>query len=309
LPAANAYFQKQKAKTNRVNEKAAMPAKRRMFEMMQEIAAQIDESTEAFTLPSDPIALDLCMAPGGFLAYFLQRCPRGSADSITLPSKDGGHTVLVRCNKKNRLHVVFADITMFANELGIQTIPDDHPEAEKLRTPWPYPDKTYDLLLCDGQALSTQNVPEYRRQSEQSRLLNSQLGIALHRVRPGGTIVVLLHKSFKWRTFVLLHSFSKFSDVQLFKPLKFHAQKSSFYLVAKNVQPKSGEAANAVESFRQSWMRNTFQDGADSGDSKPTDMREVGLLLEEFGSKFMNLAEPTWRVQATALENAPWMTK
>jgi len=226
--------------------------KQRLFDMMQTIAAQMDSETSAFTFTdSQPKALDLCMAPGGFLAYFFHKSPAGVADAITLPEEEGGHQVLLSLDgRKAQINVVFADVTMYAAELGVESIPKNHPEAHRLLALWPHPKCSYDLLICDGQALRTQNVPEYRKLCEQSRLFNSQLLIALQKVRVGGTIIALLHKAHKWRTFALLRQFSKFSDIVVFKPKKFHAEKSSFYMVAKNVRSQSREATDAIESFR-----------------------------------------------------------
>ena len=250
----------------------------------------MDNETGAYALAGDkPKILDLCMAPGGFVAYFLERFPEGRADAVTLPVKEGGHQVLLPFgSRNNNVHVTFADVTMFAAELGVQSIPEEHPDKQKLLACWPYSQLLYDLVICDGQALRTQNLAEYRKTCEQSRLFNCQLVLSLKKVQPGGTIIALLHKSHKWRTFSLLHMFSKFSDIQLFKPEGFHAQKSSFYLVAKNVRPQSQDAIDAIEKFAWSWSRGTFSDAtgpSEDNDNDVSNKGEMKLLLEEFGCK------------------------
>lgn len=200
---------------------------------------------------------------------------------------------------------------MFAAEIGVQSIPEEHPDKQKLLALWPHSQHPYDLVICDGQALRTQNLAEYRKTCEQSRLFNSQLVLALKKVRPGGTIIALLHKSHKWRTFFLLQVFSKFSDIQLFKPEGFHAEKSSFYLVAKNVRPESQDAIDAVGKFSRSWIRGTFLDAtgpSEDNDNDDYNDAEMELLLEDFGHKYISLAKPVWEVQATALANARWMS-
>ena len=80
----------------------------------------MDSETSAFTFTdSQPKALDLCMAPGGFLAYFFHKSPAGVADAITLPEEEGGHQVLLSLDgRKAQINVVFADVTMYAAELG-----------------------------------------------------------------------------------------------------------------------------------------------------------------------------------------------
>ncbi|PVH91739.1 hypothetical protein DM02DRAFT_620351 [Periconia macrospinosa] len=308
-PGGDAHFQERQSRAVSLDKKA----KWRMFNMMRAIARQMDKETGAYTLAGDkPKVLDLCMAPGGFVAYFLERFPEGCADAVTLPVKEGGHQVLLPFgSRNNNVHVTFADVTMFAAELGVQSIPEEHPDKQKLLARWPYSQHSYDLVICDGQALRTQNLAEYRKTCEQSRLFNSQLVLALKKVRPRGTIIALLHKSHKWRTFSLLHMFSKFSDIQLFKPEGFHAEKSSFYLVAKNVRPQSQDAIDAIEKFAWSWSRGTFSDAtgpSEDNDNDVSDEGEMKLLLEEFGYKFISHAKPVWEIQATALAHARWMS-
>jgi hypothetical protein len=54
--------------------------------------------------------------------------------------------------------------------------------------------------------------------------------------------VILLHNIEAWNTCTLLKAFDSFSSIVLFKPEKKYATRSSFYLVAKNVQPESEPA-------------------------------------------------------------------
>ncbi|KAF2727775.1 hypothetical protein EJ04DRAFT_450687, partial [Polyplosphaeria fusca] len=308
-PGGDAHFQERQSKAVSLDEKA----KRQLFHMMHAIARQMDRETGAYALTNDkPQALDLCMAPGGFVAYFRERFPDGRVDAITLPVEEGGHQVVLPFGSRNdHVHVTFADVTMFAAEMGVQIIPREHPEERKLLAQWPYSHQSYDLVICDGQALRTQNLAEYRKTCEQSRLFNAQLVLALKKVRPGGTIIALLHKLHKLRTFSLLRVFSKFSDIQLFKHKRFHAEKSSFYLVAKNVRLESQNAIDAARKFARSWVRGTFPDPTGSSEDNDNDGfndREAELLLEDFGGKFVCLAKPVWEVQATALANARWMS-
>ena len=64
---------------------------------------------------------------------------------------------------------------------------------------------------------------QYREKSEASRLLTSQLVLALQRISMGGTIVILLHKVDAWDTVALRYTFSKSSSLRLFKPKKKHS--------------------------------------------------------------------------------------
>ncbi|PSN58767.1 hypothetical protein BS50DRAFT_538316 [Corynespora cassiicola Philippines] len=305
-PEGDAYFQRRQWKTLAPNDKA----KRRMFGMMQSIAKDMDLKTSAFSSSSTkPNALDLCMAPGGFLSYFLKRFPDGTADAITLPEENGGHEVLLSLDHRKRsIKVTYTDVTMFSGVFGVNDIPKDHPEEQMFLPSWPYMENSYDLVICDGQTLRTQKLAEYRQKCEQSRLFNSQLVLALKSVRPGGTIIALLHRTHKWRTFTLLRMFNKFSNIQLFKHERFHAEKSSFYLIAKNVQPQRQEAIDAMESFRQNWICGTFPDTYERNEENDDGSNEnVQFKLGDFGAQFCDLVRPIWEVQAAALENASWM--
>lgn len=62
-------------------------------------------------------------------------------------------------------------------------------------------------------------------------------------------MVVLLHKIEAASTVQLLYAFSKFSSVQVFKPAKIHAKRSSFYMIATDVRVESEEARAATQSL------------------------------------------------------------
>lgn len=277
--------------------------------MMQDIAMELDDVTQAFSFDRKMIQiLDLCMAPGGFSAYTIRKNPMSTVDAFSLPEAEGGHPVLLSFGKRNtRVQVHFTDITMWAKELGVDDIPESHPEVSKFQSGWPYSCKSYDLVICDGQALRTHEVAEYRRHGEQTRLTNTQLVLGLQRIRPGGTLIMLLHKAYKWRCLKLLKTFNRFSDIQIFKPSRYHAEKSSFYLIAKHVQPEKEEAIEAVNTFRNSWRAATF--GTDQGDEENDELVDEDMVsvLDEFGPQFVELTRPVWAVQAAALREAMWM--
>jgi hypothetical protein len=99
-------------------------------------------------------------------------------------------------------------------------------------------------------------------------------------------------------------------DIVVFKPKKFHAEKSSFYMVAKNVRSQSREATDAIESFRRSWLRCTFPETSESSEARngaggeaEDDMEEEDAerMLQDFGDKYVGLMQPVWVVQSTAL--------
>ena len=91
------------------------------------------------------------MAPGGFTAYSIQENPMGAVDAFSLPEAEGWHPVL-----GNATH-----------------------EFECISLIWPYTCGAYEMVICDGQALRAQEVVEYRKHTEQTRLINAQLVLGL----------------------------------------------------------------------------------------------------------------------------------
>ncbi|KAI9880240.1 MAG: hypothetical protein M1830_004584 [Pleopsidium flavum] len=289
--------------------------KRRMgfFLMMKRIAFEMNDLTGAISLADDEDSsitqvLDLCMAPGGYSAAILDLHPAASIDAICLPHQDGGHRVLIPFAPSDpRVHVLFTDITMLAPEYGVDmgSIPTEHPDAAKFKPLRPWKGKKYNLVFCDGQVLRTQTREAYREQCEPTRLTNAQLILGLQRIKPGGTLIILLHKLETWHSMMLVRSFSTFAAVELFKPAKAHAIRSSFYMIAKNVQPQSMEAKAALEQYKRLWRRATFGDEVGVDDDEATE--EVAAVLEEFGPRLTELGLSIWTVQAEALERAPFM--
>ena len=180
------------------------------------------------------------MAPGGFLHVALKFNPDSSALAFSLPPSSGGHEVLLQSN--SNVAVKYLDITMLATEMGVTDIPVDHPDAENFEPPTFSSKESFDLILCDGQVLSTHNRASYREAREARRLAASQLVLGLERVRPGGTMIVLLHRVELWTSVSLLYKFSRFSSLMLFKPTAGHAKRSSFYMVATKIDPQHPEA-------------------------------------------------------------------
>jgi 23S rRNA U2552 (ribose-2'-O)-methylase RlmE/FtsJ len=279
--------------------------------MMGRIAEEMNDHTGAFNLSNTtPTVLDFCAAPGGFVKYALQINSSAKVDALSLPEQQGGHIVRIPCGHWDpRVSMEYTDVTMFAEEFGLPDVLKDPNNDTNLALSWPYTIDRYDLVICDGQALRQNQVEgDY---FQPLRLTYSQLYLGLKRLNPGGTMIVLLHRSSRVRIFRLLHMFSKFSQVQIFKPKKSHAIKSSFYLVAKDIQSESPSCLEVMDLFKLIWERATLKD---ESASSALLYRELGLVekslqpeLDEFGDMFVMLIRHTWKIQADALEKAPFI--
>ncbi|KAM0795672.1 hypothetical protein BDR22DRAFT_825811 [Usnea florida] len=289
---------------------------KRHFNIMKRIGDEMQRETRALSL-QHPRAevLDLCMAPGGYTASVCKYSPQAHVSAITLPECQGGHHVFVRHGSGTRVEVMQADITRFAAEFGVTENPTDSqldPAIFSSERPFPKP---FDLIFCDGHVARTQDMLSHSRATEASRLICSQLIIAMERIKSGGTIIVLLHKADYYDNVKLIRLFDKISRLQLFKPVKGHGKKSSFYLVAKDMQPGRRVAQAAVSTWKQIWKDATFSStAAPTGDGNHAqDEAEVLLkhaerekdsheLVGSFGERLIELAEPLWETQRNALQ-------
>lgn len=287
---------------------------------MQRIGTEIHKITKALkvnnTGGTPPRILDMCMAPGGFLESAMRYNPGAHALAFTLPEETGGHEVLLREN--NNLETHFVDITMLAEDMGVTQaeIPPEHPEATKfLQQRYLLPGTKFDLVLCDGQVLRTHEShrASYREPREARRLGSTQLALGLEHLEPGGSMIVLLHKLEAWNTAGLLYTFSTFSDIKVIKPTAGHQKRSSFYMIAQNIQSGSQEALAALQKWKREWKIATFSGHEEYSAFLESTAKVSGLgvdeLLNEFGPTLAKLGEEVWRVQADALAKAPFMKK
>ena len=158
---------------------------------MREIGQQLDDATRAFDFSREhhqPAILDMCMAPGGFVAVVLDKYPTARARAMSLPVQQGGHVVLLKYKNIN-LH--FVDITTLADDMDLleADIPPSHPEAGSFKIQKQISeDEKFDLVLCDGQVLRTQIRAQWRESREARRLILTQLVLGLEHIRPGNEV-------------------------------------------------------------------------------------------------------------------------
>lgn len=280
--------------------------------MMCQIGDELHEVTSALSLTSpfttNPAILDLCMAPGGFTASVFKRNCYARVCGISLPVSRGGHEmILPNWQSDPRIRVRFLDITMLAAEMDVTNIPAEHPDATNFVFDRPFYGEAFELVFCDGQVLRTHSRAEYREKREAWRLLTSQLVLALQRVKQSGKIVILLHKLEAWDTVLLLYTLRKFSSLQLFKPQRKHAIRSSFYVVAEQIQTQSPLFQASVTTWKEEWYIATFGSETEYRDNQARFYGIVGQVLSEFGTELLELGQPIWEVQSAALRKASFV--
>ncbi|KAH8197334.1 hypothetical protein TruAng_008500 [Truncatella angustata] len=307
------YFENRRNQADNADDRQAQ----RFFIMTCEIGDELDKSTSVVTLMAIngnvvPRVLDMGMAPGGFTSAVLKRHPTVTARGISLPSEAGGLKIMLpEWRSDPRIQVDFLDITMLADEMGTPaaSIPETHADSMIFTSYRPFLGEEFDLIFCGAAVLRTHPRATYRDSRERLRLTTSQLVMALQRVRDGGSLVVLLHKIEAWDNIELINSFTRFADVRLFKPRRKHAIRSSFYMVATKVRPRHSDALSAVDQWKRRWETATF--GTDDTMKACLHVSEdsVHRILTEFGSQFIALATPVWKIQAAGLRAAPFLKK
>ncbi|KAJ4218951.1 hypothetical protein NW759_008106 [Fusarium solani] len=301
----DAHFNKQRRVADEPTEKDA----RFFYNMMHRIGRDINKATRAFDLSGikKPALLDMCMAPGAFLAQVLDKYPNTQVKAMSLPLKDGGHRV--RLGHHN-VAVEFRDITMLAADMGMQVedVPATGPDPGNLEFTKVFSDsERFDLVLSDGAVRRTHQRPAWREHREATRLTLTQLAIGLQHLNNGGTMVILLHKLDSWPCFSLIRNFSKFSTVQLFKHPQHHRLRSSFYLVAKNIQADSTSAKALVLEWKEKYNAATVGTDEEYSSVLRVSSQDAQAALDEFGEEFTAMGRKIWKLQAESLAKASFM--
>lgn len=303
-PKGDTFFRKQRRRADESSDKTVAF----FFRLMKNIGQELHEECQAFTVLATPgkipSILDWCMAPGGFLAVALKLNPNARALAFSLPEEQGGHRVLLPINMKVERRLL--DITLLAEDMGCETILRDHPDARNFQSRQLEPDRRFGLVVCDGATLRNYIRDPNKKDCEARRLTTTQLALGLEHVELGGTMVILLHKVEAWDTLTILNRFNKFSNIKLYKPKTGHETRSSFYLIATNIQSQQPEALAAIEQWKAIWRTLTFEPEEHHARVIRKGELSPAQLLDEFGSDLVDLGRCVWKVQAEALAKAPF---
>ncbi|KAI1314283.1 hypothetical protein F5Y03DRAFT_381065 [Xylaria venustula] len=304
-PQGDRYFARQRRNADTASDQQA----HFFLKMMKDVGREIHDATRIFdvrTLDNGPAKiLDMCMAPGAFTYLAMEKNPGAQARAFSLPPDKGGHEVLIPPNPD--LTIEFVDITMLAADMGVNRIPLSHPEAHEFLPKKLYPQDVFDLAICDGQVLRTHHRAAHRESREVTRLALTQLAIAVEHMKPGGSMLILIHKVEAWKSVMLLRTFSRFSNVKVFKPRRAHAKRGSCYIVASNIQPQHEDAIRAVRTWKQLWKSATFDTESDFERLSASLEPDVNEVLGDFGATLVGFGQQPWEIQADALDKAPFV--
>lgn len=279
------------------------------------MAKEMQRATKAFTIMSEiepQRILDLCMAPGTYLYTALGCNPTAHAVAFTLPPEQGG--IIPMVSESEQVKINLLDITMLAADMGLTTdeIDPSHPNAASfLHSRYLDDGRAFDLVICDGAVPRRHKHTGHRFQRKARRLLLTQLSLGLEHLRPGGTMIIFLHKVERLHTIRLLLDFMNFATVVLFKPKSGHAKLSTFYMIASDIRSTDQEAVEAVQEWKREWnilTLGTYKEWRDDC-ARVASFGELGIegVLEEFGPTLVEMGKKVWKTQFEALKRAPFM--
>ncbi|KAF9776407.1 hypothetical protein IL306_005394 [Fusarium sp. DS 682] len=299
------HFKKQRE----ISAKPDEDSLRFFYNMMQTIGKDMDKATGAFKAPDTekPALLDMCMAPGGFVAHAMKKIPHLRVRAMTLANEDGGHAVRL---VDETVQVEFYDVTTLAADMGVveEDVPTTFPRPHGLLFKKVFTDEEkFDIAICGGAVVRTHQRQEWREKREANRLTLTQLALSLEHLNPGGTMVILLHKPETWRCFHLIQQLSQIARVQMFKHHKHHGIRSAFYVIAKEIRADSPLAHAMVAEWKQQYKIATLSTDEEYYAMHRVSNELVEAKIKEFGEEYVEMGKNIWKTQADALERAPFI--
>lgn len=261
----------------------------------------------AFTIErsdgNEPAILDLCAAPGGILREARRINPEARVTAISPPIRNEGRRLHESVHKPSHVDHKRLDVKLLAEDMGVEHIPADRPEAHTLVPKHLADSPLFDLVLCCDDHM-TKAYSSRVRQKDQACLLMARLVIGLKNLSPGGTMIVLLRKLHAPDTLGLLSRLSSFARIALYKLNKIQARKSWFFLVASEVRSDGAYAEKAIEDWKETWKIATFGTQEDFESHTARDAVWARNPLEDFDLSIIEKGRKIWKIQARALPKA-----
>ncbi|KAF8601685.1 hypothetical protein BDV93DRAFT_495511 [Ceratobasidium sp. AG-I] len=245
--------------------------------------------------------LDLGCCPGGYSTHILQTCPEATGIGISLPVKDGGHGLAIPAELLSRIDVHFADVTSFDLAPAL-------PKPSPL-TSWAFGFSSFDLVVCDGHSLRL-NPDNVARPWNHTRLLITQILLGLRTVSDSGTMFVKLsHLEQPIAARLLLALCRVSNNVRTLKPTTLHANRSTFYVVAKGIRTSSPEFQGLVAGLEKLWYIMSFEGETGHGRDITWEEHECITPWEDVMSpkglsKTARFGNRIWQIQRDALRRS-----
>ena len=270
------------------------------------------------------------MAAGSFAHYFLSQNPRAAIDGLSLPVENGGHAMLLQdadqilglrpgWQGKGTVNITWTDVTLhplffpqgknypeeFPDKLAFD---NNQPLPPHLQSPPSKPsDRVYNIVISDGALLRIHKHAQLRHW-EATRLQVCQLILGLSFVKPGGSMLILLHHLDSWNTATTVYNFSRFATIRLYKPELAYGIRSSFYLIATKVQPELDVCQAWIEELKRAWYTMTFEGEEGLGGLvEAGEGIDVDKMLDGWGGEYIMLGEDVWRRQRDAMKQKGWV--
>ncbi|KAI0365198.1 hypothetical protein BV20DRAFT_775061 [Pilatotrama ljubarskyi] len=294
-----------------------LEAKYAWYNGMARIMRELDVEASVIP-PSDPFEfLDLGCAPGGFSAHVLRTNPQARGVGISLSEAQGGNTFLLDSFYSPRYEYIEQDLL----EYDFHAIRDEGEEHNISGTSFPpaFLDR-FQLVLLDCHPLRAYSptctvaseVPwRYSAPGAYSgALLITQFIIALGCVQPGGTIIVKLSHIEGSPAAQLLYLLDTISESLLvLKPRTMHANRSSFYAIAKGVGMEKHAALKGqyLEGLKALWYELKYgRPGGGARGLTETDLDFVVsvdtiLDMEGYLMRLIELGRGVWATQVEGL--------
>ncbi|CAE6404911.1 unnamed protein product [Rhizoctonia solani] len=262
----------------------------------------IENMNRTIWIPRTFSFLDLGSAPGGFTQYLLRKNRRAHGMGISLPKEQGGNGFgITYSDYLPRYELHWADLTAFDLAPSIPKPATSNGDYPLL----PFKPASRDLVVCDAQWVL--NPDNLKRPWNWTRLIISQLLIALRAVSPGGNIFIRLSCVERTLTGRILLALCRISNlVRTVKSTQFQAVRSYFYVLAQQVHPESDECKELIASLERLWYMMTFEGengyGRDiSAEDEELITSDEEMLGEKGLSTIIQLGTPIWEIQYDAL--------
>ncbi|KAG8746253.1 hypothetical protein FRC10_005502 [Ceratobasidium sp. 414] len=245
--------------------------------------------------------LDLGCSPGGFATYVLRTNPEATGIGISIPVEVGGYDLYIPSSLLPRIDIHIADLMNYDLAPSIAK-PTSSTQAAP---PLPFETASLDLIICDARWV--QHPDNLQRPWNWTRLLLSQLLIALHAVAPGGTLFLRLSHVDRTLTGRILLALCRIGNfVKSVKSSTFQAKLGYFYVLVQGVDRKSGEFGELVAALERLWYVMSFEGdegyGRDiTGEDEDSITTEEELMSEDGLLKLVRLGTPIWNIQHRAL--------